>query len=298
MMARRSGAAPASGPKQPGGVPASPMSEDGETQQLSPAWQEVECRRIGRTPPATVVAEEIPVGLLYDGVPYAVMMATPQDLEDFAFGFSRTEGIIQAAADIRSLATHPSTDGIELEIRLAPERLHAFLARHRVRSLRGHTSCGLCGVEDVADAQIETPRASPGIPFTPSAMRHALAGLFEKQSLNKLTHATHAAAWATPEGELVLLREDVGRHNVLDKLIGATLRQGIDVSAGFCVITSRCSYEMVQKALMAQMPAIVAISGATALAIRTARAAGLTLVAVARDDGQIVYVDAGRVQDD
>lgn len=295
-MEKRPDPEPVPDPRQPGMAPVSAISRDEQTQQLSPAWQEVECRRIGKTPPAIVVAEEIPIGLLYDGVPYAVMMATPQDLDDFSFGFSRTEGIIQAASDIRSLAVRSSPDGIELDIRLAPERLHAFLARHRVRSLRGHTSCGLCGVEDVADARIETPRASPGSPFTSSAMRRALAGLFEKQPLNRLTHATHAAAWASPEGELLLLREDVGRHNALDKLIGAALRRGIDVSQGFCVITSRCSYEMVQKALMAQMPAIVAISGPTALAIRTARAAGLTLVAVARDDGQVVYVDTGRVR--
>lgn len=261
----------------------------------SAGWCEVEALLLGEARPATVIAEEMPIGMLYGGIPYAVMMASATDLEDFAAGFSLTEGIVRDATEILDLSVQSAPAGVEIDVRLPAERMHAFLARKRVRSLRGHTSCGLCGVEDIAETRIETPRAAAGIPFASAAVRRALEELFPYQKLNILTHATHAAAWATPEGEIVMAREDVGRHNALDKLIGGGMRNSIDFSKGFCVITSRCSYEMVQKALMARMPAIVAISGPTALAVRTAEAAGLTLVAVARPDGQVVYAGAQRV---
>lgn len=259
------------------------------------AWREVTGLALGKAHPAPAIAEEMPIGVLYGGVPYAVMMATASDLEDFVAGFSLTEGIIKDAREILGMDVRMAPEGVELDMRLPPERMHEFLARKRVRSLRGQTSCGLCGVEDVADSRIDTPHAAAGTPFTVAAMQRALDGLYPHQTLNHATRATHAAAWATPAGEILAVREDVGRHNALDKLIGAGLRESIDFSSGFCVVTSRCSYEMVQKALMARMPAIVAISGPTALAIRTAEAGGMTLVAVARPDGQIVYAGAQRI---
>ncbi|WP_250265896.1 formate dehydrogenase accessory sulfurtransferase FdhD [Rhodovastum atsumiense] len=264
---------------------------------MFPVWREISAQRIGQAPGTAIVAEETPIGLLYNGVPHAVMMATPADLEDFAVGFSLTEDIVRAASEIRGIDVRETADGVELDVLLAPERFHAFLSRRRTRSLRGHTSCGLCGVEEIADACSMTPRAPAGSSFTPAALQHALAMLSSQQELNRRTRATHAAAWVSVEGEILLVREDVGRHNALDKLIGAALRQGIDLAAGFCLITSRCSYEMVQKALMAGMPAIVAISAPTALAVRAAEAAGLTLVALARADGQNVYAGPQRIRD-
>jgi len=179
---------------------------------------------------------------------------------------------------------------------LVPERLHGFLSRRRTRNLRGHTSCGLCGVEEVSDTQADTPQAPVGVAFTQAAVERALAALSAHQDLHRRTRAAHAAAWVSPDGDILLVREDVGRHNALDKLIGAAQRQAIDLSAGFCLITSRCSFEMVQKALMASIPAIVAISAPTGLAVRTAQAAGLTMIALARPDGQTVYANPQRIR--
>jgi FdhD protein len=257
---------------------------------------EVVVRPLGRSRATAIVVEEVPVGVMYGGIPHAVMMATPANLDDFAVGFSLTEGIITTASDVRHIAARETSDGVELDIELVPERFHGFLSRRRTRNLRGHTSCGLCGVEDIADTRTETPRAPAGRPFTQAAMCRALAALPTYQELHRLTHAAHAAAWASIGGDILLVREDVGRHNALDKLIGAALRQQVDLAAGFCLITSRCSYEMVQKALMASMPAIVAISAPTGLAVRTAEAAGLTLVALARSDGQNVYAVPDRIR--
>ncbi|MBB5046240.1 FdhD protein [Rhodopseudomonas rhenobacensis] len=258
---------------------------------------EIAVQPLGRGKTTAMVAEEVPVGVLYSGIPHAVMMASPADLEDFAIGFSVTEGIIKSASEVREITTQQTCDGVELNLVLAPERFQAFLSRRRTRNLRGHTSCGLCGVEDVADTRADTPQAPAGQSFTQDAIRRALAALGGHQQLHRLTRAAHAAAWVSCEGDILLVREDVGRHNALDKLIGAAMRQGTDLAAGFCLITSRCSYEMVQKALMASMPAIVAISAPTGLAVRTAEAAGLTLVALARDDAQNVYAAAHRIDD-
>jgi FdhD protein len=244
------------------------------------------------------VAEEVPVGFVYNGFPHAVMMATPDDLADFATGFSLTEGLIETTSGLRDIAVRRSTDGIELAIELAPQALTGFLRRRRVRSLRGHTSCGICGVEEIA----QISRASPRLSLPPRATRsvldseaigQAMVALRDYQPLSRMTHCAHAAAWADGEGTLTLVREDIGRHNALDKLIGASLRGGVDPSAGFCLVTSRCSFEMVQKAVAAQIAVLVAISAPTALAIRTACAAGLTLV-VPDHDGQLVaYGDPG-----
>ncbi|ABD90084.1 formate dehydrogenase accessory sulfurtransferase FdhD [Rhodopseudomonas palustris] len=256
---------------------------------------EIAVQPLGRGKSTAMVAEEVPIGVLYSGIPHAVMMASPADLEDFAIGFSVTEGIIKAASDVREISVQQTCDGVEINLVLVPERFQDFLSRRRTRNLRGHTSCGLCGVEEVADTRADTPQAPAGQPFSQAAVRRALAALTNHQELHRLTRAAHAAAWVAIEGDILLVREDVGRHNALDKLIGAAMRQGFDLGAGFCLITSRCSYEMVQKALMASMPAIVAISAPTGLAVRTAAAAGLTLVALARDEGQNVYAGAHRI---
>jgi FdhD protein len=241
------------------------------------------------------VAEEVPVGFVYNGFPHAVMMATPDDLKDFAVGFSVTEGIIDTASGMRDLAVRPDADGIELAIELLPEALSAFLRRRRVRGLRGHTSCGICGVEEIAQISQASrrPLRRPSRPILDAgAIERAMTALRDYQPLSRLTHCAHAAALADADGTLTLVREDIGRHNALDKLIGGALRSNIDPSAEFCLVTSRCSYEMVHKAIAAQIPVLVAISAPTALAIRTASEAGLTLVVPDRDGQLVVYSDA------
>jgi FdhD protein len=238
------------------------------------------------------IAEEVPVGFVYNGFPYAVMMATPDDLEDFAVGFSLAEGLIEDRCGMRAASARPSRDGIELAIELAPDAFAQFLRRRRVRSLRGHTSCGICGVEDLAQLGSSPPRACADarrIEVDPDAIRHALAALRDFQPLSRMTHCAHAAGWASRDGRLRLVREDVGRHNALDKLVGACLRADIATADGFCLVTSRCSYEMVQKAVAARFAALVAISAPTALAIRTARQAALTLIALDRGGQPVVY---------
>ena len=265
------------------------------TSETLHAWCEITAQPLGQPPLIAAVAEETPVGVLYGGIPHAVMMASPADLEDFVVGFSVTEGIIKSASDVRDITLRETAEGVELNVLLLPGAFQNFLSRRRTRNLRGNTSCGLCGVEEIADTAAKTPQAPAGRHFTQAAVRRALAALPAHQHLHRRTRAAHAAAWVSPQGDIRIAREDVGRHNALDKLIGAAMRSKTDLSDGFCLITSRCSFEMVQKALMALMPAIVAISAPTGLAVRSAEAAGLTLVALARDDGQNVYAGAWRI---
>ena len=228
------------------------------------------------------LAEETPVAFRYGGFAHAVMMATPDDLHDFAFGFSRSEGIIEKSDDLRDVIIKEGTDGISLDISLSGQSLHRYLARRRVRQLRGHTSCGLCGVEDLDDVQRPTDRVARMRPPAADAIVSALDALRARQPLSRLTRGAHASAWVTLEGELHTVREDVGRHNSLDKLIGALLRSDVP-SDGFCLITSRCSFEMVQKAVMAGFSTLVSASMPTALAVRSAMTAGLTLYSLSRE---------------
>jgi FdhD protein len=238
---------------------------------------------------ALAVAEEVPIAVAYNGFSHAVMMGTPADLQDFAVGFSLSEGIAAGTDDIRAITPRLAEDGMELDITLAPACLHRFLLSRRVRALRGHTSCGICGIEELAQIHQPISHVLPGAALTARALRRALASLREFQPLSRSTRGAHAAAWATPQGEIVSVREDVGRHNALDKLTGACLRAGFNPQAGFCLITSRCSYEMAQKAIAAGISTLVAISAPTALAIRTAQAAGLTMVGLDRHGEPLVY---------
>lgn len=253
-----------------------------------PAVRYVEASRFG-VAETRAVAEEAPIAFRFGGVDYAVMMATPADIEDFATGFAVTEGIANGIEDIRAIGIEGDDDGMAVDVTLIPARLRAFLADHRVRSLRGHTSCGVCGLESTRLLAHAHRRMAPSPPPCPEAIHGALASLRDLQPLARETHAAHAAAWCDMAGNIVHLREDVGRHNALDKLIGASLRAAIDMRAGFCLITSRCSFEMVQKAVAAGMPTLVAISAPTALAVRSAREAGLTLLASARNDGHTLF---------
>ena len=241
-------------------------------------------------------AVEVPVNIVYAPVPYAVMMATPRDLEDFALGFSVTEGIIDGPADIRSIVVEEAERGLRLVVTLASDKLQRHLAR--TRNLAGRTGCGLCGVDDLGALPVaRAPTHGPG-PLLLSGVRRALLALEARQTLNRLTHALHGAAWADHGGELLFVREDVGRHNALDKLIGALLGAGVDPASGFVVITSRCSYEMVEKAATFGARALVAVSAPTTFAIERAQANAMTLLAVARADGAICFTDPALVTDD
>lgn len=223
---------------------------------------------------------EVPVNIVYAPVPFAVMMATPQDLEDFAVGFSFTEGIIESIDDIRSIAVEGGEQGLKLIVSLSSEKLQRHLTRSRDRT---------SGID--SRMPIEPPTKS-ALTVNPQAIRHALDGLPKAQALNAITGAVHAAAWCGLDGDLLAIREDVGRHNALDKLIGHLLRGKVDPVSGFIVITSRCSFEMVAKAAAFGARAVVAVSAPTSLAIERARLFGITLIAIARDDSALIFQGA------
>ena len=236
---------------------------------------------------AQSVAVDTPVEIRYGGQPFAVMMATPADLEDFAYGFSFTESVIAHRDEIRGVEVRLDEDAARIDIALAGERLHAVLARRR--ALPGRTGCGVCGVEDLAHLP-RARRVPAGAVVAPSAIGAAVAALDAHQPLNALTRAAHGAAWAdAASGAIQLLREDVGRHNALDKCIGALIQQGQDVRDGFLLITSRCSHEMVVKASMFGASTLVSVSAPTTLALSRAEEAGLRLVTVARGDHAMTF---------
>lgn len=239
------------------------------------------------------VPEETAVAMVYDGGAHAVMMATPADLEDFAVGFSLSEGIVGSAGDIRSIDVVEQPDGVELRMWLVAGE-GAVLAERR-RRIAGPTGCGLCGVDSLAEAVRPVARVGAGIRVSPAGIMAAMDSLAPLQSLNRETHAVHAAAFWLPGQGVTHVREDVGRHNALDKLAGALARAGIEGSSGMLLLTSRVSVEMVQKAATAGVAILAAVSAPTALAIRTAEAAGITLVAVARRDGFEVFTRPGRI---
>jgi FdhD protein len=241
------------------------------------------------------VPEETAVAFSYDGGTYAVMMATPQDLEDFAFGFSLTEGIVSSAADLRQYEIVEHEAGIELRMWLAEPRGAALSERRR--HLAGPTGCGLCGIESLDEAVRSLPRVPDGASFTSDDIMRALAAVAPRQELNRQTRAVHAAAFWHPDKGIIAVREDVGRHNALDKLAGALIRSGIAVQQGMVLLTSRVSVEMVQKTAVLGAPLIVAVSAPTALAIRTAKSAGITLVAVARNDGFEIFAHRQRIKE-
>jgi len=241
------------------------------------------------------VPEETPVALTYNGGTYAVMMATPQDLQDFAVGFSLSEGIVRSAHEILSLDVIELDDGIELRMWLEPAT--AARISERRRQIAGPTGCGLCGIDSIAEAVRPAAIVSGGLRLSASDITTAMQALPPLQDLHIETRAVHAAAFWAPSHGIVALREDVGRHNALDKLAGAVARDGIAADRGMVLLTSRVSVELVQKTAAMGATVLVAVSAPTALAVRMAEAAGITLVAVARSDGFEIFTHPGRVVD-
>lgn len=233
------------------------------------------------------LAEEVPVALEYNGISHAVMLATPADLEDFALGFSLTEGILSVPSDLYSCEISGDQSGIRVELEIASERF--FCLKEKRRNLTGRTGCGLCGSETLAQAIRMPAPVHSTASFTPEALHAAFAQMEQQQALQHQTGATHAAAWLAEDGSVTLVREDVGRHNALDKLIGALFRQRANLSTGAAIVTSRASYEMVQKAASVGIGVLAAVSAPTALAVRIAQESGLTLAGFVRRQGHTVY---------
>ncbi|MBS0247871.1 MAG: formate dehydrogenase accessory sulfurtransferase FdhD [Proteobacteria bacterium] len=248
------------------------------------------------TPGERAIAEEMAVAFTYNGTSYAVMMASPQDFEDFAVGFTVTEGIVASPDEIESLEVLELDGGIELRMRLADERAEAFAARRRY--LAGPTGCGLCGIESLTEALRPLPPLADHVAVAPRDIMRALAALPDLQVINEQTRAVHGAAFYRPADDSLIMREDVGRHNALDKLCGALLRADISRQSGFALVTSRLSIEMIQKAATVGIPILVAVSAPTALAVRAAETAGMTLVAVARSDGFEVFTHPQRIKEE
>jgi FdhD protein len=240
------------------------------------------------------LADETPVAMAYNLAPHAVMMATPADLEDFAVGFSLTEGIVQQASDITRVAVVRHARGVELQMEI-PAVLAAE-AGARGRRLPGRTGCGICGAGSIDEVLRELPSVAGDSEIDAAAVTRAMRALAMRQPLNAATGAVHAAAWARRDGALAYVREDVGRHNALDKLVGALIRAGVSAQDGFVVITSRGSFELVQKAAMLGVPLLAAVSAPTALAVRVAHSVGLTLAGFARDDRLTAYTHSARLR--
>ncbi|MET4039927.1 FdhD protein [Bradyrhizobium sp. RT6a] len=265
------------------------MTESTYTRHREIAWRGGRTRSTSR-----LVAEESAIALTYNGSTHAVMMGTPADLEDFGVGFSLTEGIIDRAGEIRSIELISNDLGMEVRMWLDGDRAATLASRRR--AISGPVGCGLCGIESLEQARRASSRVQGRrIAFHARDLLGAMQALSPLQILNQQTRSVHAAAFWHPRIGVALVREDVGRHNALDKLAGSLVREGKSACDGAVLLTSRVSVEMVQKAAMISAPVIVAVSAPTALAIRTADEAGITLLAIARDDGYGVFTHPRRV---
>ncbi len=243
---------------------------------------------------ARAVPEEVPIAFSYGGSTHAVMMGTPQDLEDFAVGFSLTEGIIHSVSEIEAIEVIDAETGIDVQVTLKDEQADALIVRRR--HMAGPVGCGLCGIESIEQAVRPVPDLSAvKLKVTADLITEAMSSLNGAQPLHRLTHAVHGAGFYVPGKGLIAVREDVGRHNALDKLAGAVLNSGHRGADGVVVVTSRVSVEMVQKCAILGAGVIAAISAPTALAIDTAEAAGLTLVALVRGEDFDIYTHATRI---
>ena len=226
------------------------------------------------------VPEEVPIAILFNSAPYAVMMATPADLDDFAAGFALAEGIITSASHIKGILTLPSEEGLAVD--LAIDERHLNRDRMVKRSLEGRVGCGLCGIEDIKDAIRMPEGIVVNTKLSPQAVARAYESLPQFQPMNAVNRTVHAAAWCSAAGDILLSREDVGRHNALDKLIGALAKSKVNLRDGFVLMSSRCSFELVQKCALAGIGALATISAPTALALQLAKQAGLKLAALSK----------------
>jgi FdhD protein len=247
-----------------------------------------------RVPAETSLAAEVPIAFEYNGIAHAVMLATPADLDDFALGFTFSEGLIDAHAEFYGMEALSSGLGLTLAIDIAASAFARL--KERRRTLAGRTGCGICGTESLDQVLRPLPDLSSiALRVAPAALARAYGGLAAVQPLQQATRAAHSAVWCGLDGAICVAREDVGRHNALDKLIGALLREGVDAGGGFALITSRASVEMVQKSATAGIALLVAVSAPTALAVRTAKSCGQTLVGLARGASFNVYTFSERI---
>ncbi len=239
------------------------------------------------------IASEVPIALVFNEISHAVLMATPEDLFEFATGFSFTEGIISHPDEVFDTQIVTSESGIEVQLTIASERFQYL--KERRRNLTGRTGCGICGAESLQQIRLPLKPVDSSLTITHEAVNHATAQLTGKQIVQAKTGAVHGAAWCNTNGEICLLYEDVGRHNALDKLIGSLLLQGRLQEEGFLLISSRASYEMVQKAAMANIPIVIAVSAATTLAKELAEEAGVCLIGFSRGNRHVVYSHSERM---
>ncbi|MDZ3833314.1 MAG: formate dehydrogenase accessory sulfurtransferase FdhD [Sphingopyxis sp.] len=255
---------------------------------------DIDVHRLGLDTPGDVplvrrLAVEAPISVEVSSIGYAVMMATPADLEDYALGFALSEGLVDGPTEVRRVDVQPLEGGWALRIWLPADR--TAMAMDRIRTRVGESSCGLCGIENIEQVLRPLPPIAARIATDRAALARALGALRDHQPLGQATGAVHAAAFCAPDGGILCVREDVGRHNALDKLIGALVRGGIDPAGGFILLSARCSYELVEKTVRAGCPMLVTISAPTSLAAERASAAGLTLVSLARDDSALIVCD-------
>lgn len=267
------------------------MSKSTETQGSGPCKSEsvIKVSPGALTPGARQIARETPTALVYNGISHVVMMTTPAELEDFAIGFSLSEGIVEDLSEITELDIRFHEAGATVNMTIP--KSHAEALVHRQRNIVGQTGCGLCGVSDIEDAVRTFAAVGKPPRLSTSAIFSAVGGLDSHQDLNRATGAVHAAAFYDKDCRLIAVREDVGRHNAFDKLIGDLARRQIDPRAGWILLSSRCSYELVQKALAIGCPMLVTISAPTELGVSLARQHGLTLVALARPDSMLCFND-------
>lgn len=240
------------------------------------------------------VAEEVPIAMVYNGISHAVMLATPTGLKQFGLGFALSEGILQDRSELYDIEIVQQANGIELQMTISAERFAAL--KQKRRSLAGRTGCGLCGTESLQQVFRPFKPLQSDFRLQRQAMHAALDRLANLQPLQTVTGATHAAAWALPDGTIAHIEEDIGRHNALDKLIGTLSLESVAVDQGFVIVTSRASYEMAQKAATAGIQLLAAVSAPTALAINIAEQARLTLVGFARRASHVVYTHSFRLE--
>lgn len=238
------------------------------------------------------VANELPIALVFNGISHVVMMATPAELEDFALGFSLSEGIVSSSQQVLDIEPRSVSEGIELNISITGEAFAQL--KNKRRNLTGRTGCGLCGAESLQQAKPVLEPVTSDIKITHSALQVAISDLEQHQYLQKQTGAVHAAVWCDTEGQILVVKEDVGRHNALDKLLGAMARQNICANSGFILVTSRASYEMVVKAARANVGILAAVSAPTSLAINLAQQSDIGLVGFTRSQRHVIFAGQQR----